>query len=168
MMGGLEQNSNHPLAAGILREAHDQNIKLSGADDVKNVPGVGLEGTLGGKKLSIVSASYLDRNNLPYDKQVFAELSGKGYTVSFLAVDGKVAGLAAQGDEIKPHAKEMIDALKQRNIRPVMLTGDNEAAAQAVAKSLGIDDVHASPPAGGQGTHHQGIPAREPHGNDGR
>ena len=64
MMGGLEQNSNHPLAAGILREAHDQNIKLSGADDVKNVPGVGLEGTLGGKKLSIVSASYLDRNNL--------------------------------------------------------------------------------------------------------
>ena len=144
MMGGLEQNSNHPLAAGILREAHDQNIKLSGADDAKNVPGVGLEGTLGGKKLSIVSASYLDRNNLPYDKQVFAELSGKGYTVSFLAVDGKVAGLAAQGDEIKPHAKEMIDALKQRNIRPVMLTGDNEAAAQAVAKSLGIDDVHAS------------------------
>lgn len=144
MMGGLEQNSNHPLAAGILREAHDQNIKLSGADDVKNVPGVGLEGTLGGKKLNIVSASYLDRNNLPYDKQVFAELSGKGNTVSFLAVDGKVAGLAAQGDEIKPHAKEMIDALKQRNIRPVMLTGDNEAAAQAVAKSLGIDDVHAS------------------------
>lgn len=143
LMGALEQNSSHPLAEGILKEAKKRGLSLPAAADVKNIAGVGLSGTVEGKDVKIVTAAYLDGKEKDYDKKVFAGLAEKGNSVSFLMEGDVVAGLVAQGDRIKPNAKKMIDGLKARNIRPVMLTGDNEAAAKTVAAQLGIGDVHA-------------------------
>lgn len=143
LMGALEQNSTHPLAEGILKEVKERGLTLPAAQNVKNVAGVGLDGTVDGKEQKIVSAAYLDKMSIAYNKEAFARLAAKGNSVSFLMTGGKAVGLVAQGDQIKPNAKKMIDSLKAQGIRPVMLTGDNEAAAKTVALQLGIEDVHA-------------------------
>lgn len=139
----LEKNSSHPLSVGILKEAEAQKLQTYDAADVTNIPGAGVEGTVNGKTVKIVSESYLKKNRLTYDPSLPAGLSERGSTVSFLLENEKVIGLIAQGDQIKNEAKKMIDFLKGKNIRPVMLTGDNEEAAKAVAEKLGIEDVHA-------------------------
>ncbi|MDV0444543.1 Copper-exporting P-type ATPase B [Methanimicrococcus sp. At1] len=141
--GALEKNSSHPLSAGILKEIDARKIQTPEISDVNNIPGAGIEGTAEGKNIKIVSESYLTKNQISYDAAALNDLKGKGSTISFLLIGGQPVGFIAQGDQIKDGAKKMIDDLKARKIRPVMLTGDNEEAAQAVASKLGIEDVHA-------------------------
>ena len=108
------------------------------------VAGVGVKGTLDdGSHALIANARYLDEQGIPYERAAFDELAGRGLTVSYLVVDGEVRGVVAQGDQIKPTAREAVRQLKARGIAPVMLTGDNEAAARAVAHTLGIDEFRA-------------------------
>lgn len=142
-ISALEQNSNHPLAVGILNKAEELSLDIPEASDVDNLPGVGLEGTVNGKDIKVASVSYLNKQSIDYDQDNFDELSRQGNSVSFLLIDEKNIGLVAQGDQIKTDAKSMIQSLKDQQIKPVMLTGDNQQVAQAVAKELGIDDVHA-------------------------
>jgi len=142
-ISALEQNSNHPLALGILNKAEELSLDIPEASDVDNLPGVGLKGTVNGKNIKVASVSYLNKQSIDYDKNNFDELSKQGNSVSFLLIDEQNIGLVAQGDQIKPAAKSMVQSLKDQNIDPVMLTGDNQQVAQAVAKELGIDDVHA-------------------------
>lgn len=144
IMAGLEQSSSHPLAASIVQAARDRDVRFADVRDVNTVAGVGVEGVLhnGGHAL-IANARYLDERGIPYDKQRFQELSGRGLTVSYLVIDGRTVGVVAQGDEIKPTARGAVSQLEERGIQPVMLTGDNEAAAQAVAHTLGITTFHA-------------------------
>lgn len=102
-----------------------------------------MEGRVNGKDIKIVSVSYLNKKSISYDKQMFNDLSNQGNSISFLLLDDQSIGLVAQGDQIKPEAKLMVEKLKARGIKPVMLTGDNKQVASVVAKQLGIDDVHA-------------------------
>ena len=140
---GLEQNSGHPLAVGIVKKAQEKGVSALKAEDVRNIPGVGLEGTILGKDVKIVSISYMEQKGLPLDRPLFDELSGKGNSVSYLLIDGEVSGIVAQGDQIKPAASNLIKRLLEQGIQPVMLTGDNQQAAQSVADQLGIASVHA-------------------------
>ncbi len=142
-MGALEKNSNHPLAAGVLKKIKDLSLEVPQAYDVHNLPGVGIEGTVAGENIQMVSVNFLSKNEITYDEDLFKRLSEEGNSVSFLIIAGKNAGLVAQGDQIKPEAKGMINRLKEKNIRPVMLTGDNQQVASLVAHQLGIEDVHA-------------------------
>ena len=142
-LAGLEQNSSHPLAVGIMKKAKEKGVSALKADDVHNIPGVGLEGTIQGKDVKIVSITYIEQNGLQVDRLLFNELSGKGNSVSYLLIDGKVTGIVAQGDQIKPAAQKMISRLHELGIQPVMLTGDNQQVAQVVASQLGIDSIHA-------------------------
>ncbi|MGO3792114.1 MAG: HAD-IC family P-type ATPase, partial [Enterococcus gilvus] len=96
-----------------------------------------------GEEVKIVSVSYLNRNNITYDQKLFDNLSNKGNSISFLLLNDKNIGLVAQGDQIKSEAKIMVEKLKNKGIKPVMLTGDNKQVASVVAKQLGIEDVHA-------------------------
>lgn len=144
LMAGLEAGSSHPLAAGIMNELKRRGLKAAPAGQVSNLPGVGLEGELsGGGQAKIVTAAYLDKQGLAYDSASYAGLTGKGYSVSFLVLDGRVIGLAAQGDELKPQAGRLVKGLRQAGISPVMLTGDNEKAAEAVATTLGLEEYRA-------------------------
>lgn len=118
-------------------------MEIPNAIEVNNLPGIGLEGTVDGEEVKIVSVSYLNRNNITYDQKLFDNLSNKGNSISFLLLNDKNIGLVAQGDQIKSEAKIMVEKLKNKGIKPVMLTGDNKQVASVVAKQLGIEDVHA-------------------------
>lgn len=144
LMAGLEQSSSHPLAASIVAEARERGVRPVDVRDVQAVAGVGVKGTLDdGSHALIANARYLDEQGIPYERAAFDELAGRGLTVSYLVVDGEVRGVAAQGDQIKPTARQAVRELKARGIVPVMLTGDNEAAARSVARTLGIDEFRA-------------------------
>lgn len=144
LMAGLEQSSSHPLAASIVAAAHERGVQPAAVRDVQAVAGVGVKGVLeNGSHALIANARYLDEQRIPYDRSAFDQLAGRGLTVSYLVIDGEVRGVVAQGDQIKPTAREAVRQLKARGIAPVMLTGDNEAAARAVAHALGIDEFRA-------------------------
>jgi len=144
IMASLETGSSHPLAVGILKAAKAQELTPVEATDSEQLTGVGLSGTVAGQTYQVVSAAYLDRQKLAYDQAAFSRLASAGNSVSYLIQDQQVLGYAAQGDQIKPEAKNLIDSLKAQHITPVMLTGDNAQSAQVVAKQLGITEVHAS------------------------
>jgi len=143
-MASLENGSSHPLAVGILNAAKAQKLTIPEATDGHQITGVGLSGTVTGQTYEIVSAAYLDKQKLAYDQATFNRLASAGNSVSFLVQEQHVLGYVAQGDQIKPESKNLIDSLKAQKITPVMLTGDNEKSAQVVAKQLGITEVHAS------------------------
>lgn len=142
-MAGIEQYSSHPLATGILAKASQIGIVFPKAEDVINIPGVGLAGKIDNLEMKIVSASYLTKQAIAFDHAQFDELASQGNSVSYLVANNQVVGLIAQGDQIKPAAKKMIQQLLDRGIQPVMLTGDNRQVAGVVASQLGITQVHA-------------------------
>lgn len=142
-MGSLEKNSSHPLSIGVLKKIEELKLNTPIATDVTTIAGTGIEGTILNKDVKIVSAAYLNRNSIDYDKELFSDLSSKGNSISFLLVENQNIGIVAQGDQIKSESRSMIDALKKQGIKPVMLTGDNKQAAAVVAQQLGIEDVHA-------------------------
>lgn len=143
LMASLESHSNHPLAVGILEEAEKRDIRFPAPEDVTVISGTGLSGKVEGIQLLIVKPAYLDQHNLSYDKNQFQELAQKGNSVSYLIADNEVAGIVAQGDEIKEEAKTTVDGLKRMDIMPAMLTGDNEGYAKSVASQVGITEVYA-------------------------
>ncbi|MPM02784.1 Copper-exporting P-type ATPase B [bioreactor metagenome] len=143
LMASLESHSNHPLAIGIMEKAEKRNIRFPAPQNVTVISGTGLSGSAEGKQLLIVKPAYLDQHNLSYDNNRYQELAQKGNSVSYLIVDNEVAGIVAQGDEIKEEAKTTVDGLKRMHITPVMLTGDNEDYAKSVASQVGITEVHA-------------------------
>ena len=166
IMAGLERSSSHPLAASIVQAAAEHHIEPAQVGDVQAIAGVGMRGRLDacaarfadtdasagggderaagdGVPVLIANARYLEGRGVPFDRERFERLSGRGLTVSFLIVGGKVRGAVAQGDEVKPSARKTVAQLEERGVRPVMLTGDNESAAGAVARELGIDEFHA-------------------------
>ncbi|MCG1315026.1 copper-translocating P-type ATPase [Staphylococcus epidermidis] len=143
LFASLESQSNHPLAISIVDFAKSKNVSFTNPQDVNNIPGVGLEGLIDNKTYKITNVSYLDKHKLNYDDDLFTKLAQQGNSISYLIEDQQVIGMIAQGDQIKESSKQMIADLLSRNITPVMLTGDNNEVAHAVAKELGISDVHA-------------------------
>lgn len=141
----LERGSEHPLAAAILAAARSRKIRLGLTRDFNAPTGKGVMGTVDGKQLIIGNAKYLAEigiNTAVLDLQA-ANLRQTGATAVFLGVDGQAAGMIAISDPIKPTTPAAITALRQNGLRIIMLTGDNSITAQAVAKTLGIDEVEA-------------------------
>ncbi len=143
LFASLESQSNHPLAISIVDFAKSKNVSFTNPQNVNNIPGVGLEGLIDDKTYKITNVSYLDKHKLNYDNDLFTKLAQQGNSISYLIEDQQVIGMIAQGDQIKESSKQMVADLLSRNIIPVMLTGDNNEVAHAVAKELGISDVHA-------------------------
>ncbi|HCU8665301.1 TPA: copper-translocating P-type ATPase [Staphylococcus aureus] len=143
LFASLESQSNHLLAISIVDFAKSKNVSFTNPQDVNNIPGVGLEGLIDNKTYKITNVSYLDKHKLNYDDDLFTKLAQQGNSISYLIEDQQVIGMIAQGDQIKESSKQMVADLLSRNITPVMLTGDNNEVAHAVAKELGISDVHA-------------------------
>lgn len=143
LFASLESQSNHPLAISIVDFAKSKNVSSANPQNVNNISGVGLEGLIDNKTYKITNVSYLDKHKLNYDDDLFTKLAQQGNSISYLIEDQQVIGMIAQGDQIKESSKQMVADLLSRNITPVMLTGDNNEVAHAVAKELGISDVHA-------------------------
>ena len=145
LAAGLEQSSEHPLAASIVSGAHDRGIVPPKAQDFRSVTGKGVTGTVEGRSLTVGTVSFLDDLSVgTKDLLEQAEpLRQQGQTVMFVAIDGKPAGLLGVADPIKSSTPEAIDLLHREGLRLVMLTGDSRTTAEAVARRLGIDEVQA-------------------------
>lgn len=143
LFASLESQSNHPLATSIVGFAKSKSISYVQSQDVRNIPGVGLEGTINDQAYKITNVSYLEQNGFEYDKALFNKLANQGNSISYLIDEQQAVGIIAQGDQIKESSKQMVTELLVRGVTPVILTGDNLAVAEAVAEALGIQHVHA-------------------------
>ncbi len=141
----LERGSEHPLAQAILRGAEEKGIKPSDVEGFTSITGKGISGTLNGKQILIGNATLLDSAGVGHaDLDIRADdLRKEGQTVMLVAIDGKAAGLLCVADPIKATASEALSALRKAGIHVAMLTGDSRKTAEAVARQLGIDEVHA-------------------------
>ena len=143
LAAAVESRSEHPIAAGIVAAARERGIEIPEPQDVKAIPGRGVEGRLDGKMVRVVSPSYLaEQGHDPNDPRV-AELAAQGKTVVYLLVDGAPMGAIALADMIRPESQEAVERLKGMGIKVLMLTGDAEDVAKWVAKELGLDDYFA-------------------------
>ncbi|MCH4827279.1 heavy metal translocating P-type ATPase [Planococcus halocryophilus] len=139
----IEQNSEHPIATGIVNSAKDRGLELKRVTDFESITGKGIQGQVNGQKINVVSPRYVTDNNLSFDEHQFNELSEEGKTVVFVLVKDQLAGMVALADIVRETAKEAVSALKEQGIHSIMLTGDNQKVANWVAKQLGIDEVYA-------------------------
>jgi Cu+-exporting ATPase len=139
----LEQASEHPLAAAIVAGARDRGVELGKVESFESLTGKGVTGQVDGRSVALGNRALLDHLGVaagPLDAQA-EKLRGDGQTVMFVAVDGEAAGLVGVADPIKATYLEAIKALHAEGLRVVMLTGDSETTARAVANKLGIDEV---------------------------
>ena len=140
---GVEQFSEHALADAVLAGARARGVALPPVSDFESHTGLGVSGTVDGTRVVLGNAALLSAQRI--DPQPLAKnadaLRQKGHTVMFVAVDGRAAGTLAVADPIKTSAAEALAALRAEGLRTVMLTGDNEATARAVASRLGIETV---------------------------
>ncbi|EGP4936830.1 TPA: copper/silver-translocating P-type ATPase CopB [Enterococcus faecium] len=141
-LGALEANANHPLAIGIMNYLKEHEIKPYQVENLKNLSGVGLEATVKNQQVKIVNEKEVERLGLNVEQALLKPYQEQGNTISFLILENHLAAIVALGDVVKTEAKEFIRTLKERKITPVMLTGDNKNAAQAVADYLGIEEYY--------------------------
>ncbi len=143
--GALERGSEHPLAAAILAEAKERDLSLADAQDFEAVTGKGVTGIIDGKKVLLGNGALLADHGVDTASLVdrAEALREKAQTAVLLAVDGKPVGVLGIADPIKESTPDALKALRADGLRIVMLTGDSETTANAVARELGIDEVHA-------------------------
>jgi len=145
LAASLERGSEHPLAAAIVNGAEERGIELVSVEGFESVTGKGVRGRVGGREVALGNRALMDA--LGVDLGEFGtrveELQSNGQTAMFVAVDGKSAGIVGVADPIKASTPDAIRTLHGEGVRIVMLTGDNKATAQAVARKLGIDEVMA-------------------------
>jgi Cu+-exporting ATPase len=136
----LENASEHPLASAIVSAAKEKKLNLLAASDVQSMTGKGIAGTVGSKKIAIGSEKLLSEISVAntFASQAL-DLQRKGNTVIYVVADGKLAGMLAIADPIKPSAAEAIRQLRALGLKIVMLTGDSKVTASSVAEALGID-----------------------------
>jgi len=144
LAASLDQGSEHPLADAIVAEARRRKLVLQAAENFESATGIGVRGVVDGRKLAIGNTQLM--REVGVDPAPMAEaaegLRQEGASVMFLAVDGQLAGLIAVADPIKASTAEAIKALHDAGLRIVMATGDGLTTANAVARQLGIDEVH--------------------------
>ncbi|MGA6101790.1 copper-transporting P-type ATPase [Psychrobacter pocilloporae] len=145
LVAAVESASEHPLAEAIVRAAEDKSQTIPKAHDFNSTTGEGVQAIVNGKQIAIGNSKLMQSLN-SFDSELSskADIRRKdGETVMFIAIDDKAAGLVSVADPIKPSTADAIKLLHDAGLKVVMLTGDNEKTAQAVANRLGIDEVHA-------------------------
>jgi heavy metal translocating P-type ATPase len=141
LAASLEQGSNHIIARAIVSAAQKQNLRVKKAKRIQEVAGQGLKATLSGREILAGRLSFLKESGVTISRQ--PKQTGKQSLV-YVASDGKLAGAIALADELRSDAKTTIHWLEELGVREtLMVTGDSQLAAQAVAKQLGITHVHA-------------------------
>jgi Cu+-exporting ATPase len=145
LAASLENVSEHPLAAAIVAGARERNVTASEVQDFKSSTGMGVSGTVDGRGVVVGNLRHLEGLGIDPGRarDRANQLRAQGQTVMFVAVDGVLAGLIGVADPIKATTPEAIQALHRERVKVVMLTGDNRTTAEAVAKSVGIDQVEA-------------------------
>ena len=136
----LEQQSQHPIAQGIVREAQKRKLALPAVQDFQSITGKGVSATVDGHPVVVASPGYLKEQHLALPPDA---TSNGAETVVFVLRDGQLAGYVALADRLRTDSKEAVQRLQAQGIKVYMATGDNQQVADAVAKELGLDGVYA-------------------------
>ncbi|CAF3291876.1 unnamed protein product, partial [Rotaria sp. Silwood2] len=136
LAAALEQKSEHPIATGILQKAKDLTITIPDTENFNAITGKGVEASIEGKKILVVSPGYLKENNIALPEGFTANDTE---TVVFVIINTELAGYIALSDEIRPESADAIKTLKENKIKSILLTGDNNKVAKAVSETLGMD-----------------------------
>jgi Cu+-exporting ATPase len=166
LAASLEQNSEHPLAAALVRGAKEQSIVLEAVKDFRSVTAGGVAGAVGGRTVMVGKPDFLRSERITGLEPLEAsavKLQDTGKTAMFVAIDGKPAGILAVADPIKSTTPEAIGELHTLGLQLVMLTGDNRRTADAVAKELGLDAVVAGIEPAGKVAHVKKLRAEGKH-----
>lgn len=132
----LEQNSEHPIATGILQKVKDLKITIPATENFNAITGKGVEAMVEGKDVKVVSPGFLKENNIPLPDNFKTDAAE---TIVFVIIDDTLAGYIALSDEIRPESAEAIQELKKNNIKSILLTGDNKNVAATVSNTLDMD-----------------------------
>ena len=137
LAAALEQRSEHPIATGILKKAKDLSVTIPATENFNAITGKGIEATVEGKKILVVSPGYLKENNMTNPDGFRTD---DNETIVFVIINKVVSGYIALSDEIRPESAEAIKTLQQNNIKSILLTGDNHKVAKSVSDALGMND----------------------------
>jgi P-type Cu+ transporter len=143
LAAGLEQGSEHPLAAAILSGAAERSVRPARIDNFESITGQGVRGTVNGRRVLLGNAKLLEEEAIDAGAWMAQakELRDSAQTVVFLALDGRIAGMLGVADPIKASTPEAIRLLHDEGLKVVMLSGDARTTAEAVARELGLDEV---------------------------
>ncbi len=143
LVAAAEFESEHPLAEAIVAAARERKLTLPRAEAFEAVPGHGARATIEGHRLAVGNGRLLELEQIPVDGlgEQAEKLAERGQTIVHIAVDGRAAGLVAIADAPRETAATAVAALKELGLRPVMLTGDNQATAERIAAEVGVDEV---------------------------
>ncbi|MFQ5784944.1 MAG: heavy metal translocating P-type ATPase [Alphaproteobacteria bacterium] len=145
LAAGAEAPSEHPLARAIVDAAEEEAIDFPNGRDFRATAGQGVEAVVDGRQVLVGTPRFLRSRHVDVApaETILDEHEARAHTAVLLAVDGKVAGVLAIADAVKPDAGDAIAELKTRGITPIMLTGDNRRTAEAVARQVGIEEIYA-------------------------
>jgi Cu+-exporting ATPase len=138
----LEQMSEHPVGEAIVAEAKSRRLALEQPKDFEVLPGKGVKGVVGDRKIIVGTQRFFGELNIPIEKDLQKDADGllnQGKSLVYVATEGKVNGIIAVADELKENAAEVVTLLEQMNLQVIMITGDNKKTAEAIAKKAGID-----------------------------
>lgn len=139
----VEAHSEHSIARGIVRSAEERKLALASVEGFRAIPGVGVEGAVGGRTVRVVGPGYIAERGIGAGDGRAESLQRQGKTVVFLLEDDRLTGALALADIIRPESGEAIRRLKEMGVRCMMLTGDNRDVAAWVAGELGLDEFFA-------------------------
>jgi Cu+-exporting ATPase len=143
LAASAERGSEHPLGEAIVRAASEKKLELAPTSDFNAIPGHGIEAAVGKKRLLLGNLKLIKDRGLSLNRleEEANRLWEEGKTVMFLALDSQVVGIIAVADTLKPNAKEALEEIHKMGIETVMLTGDNQRTAEAIAREVGVDRV---------------------------
>ncbi|MFE5321406.1 heavy metal translocating P-type ATPase [Paenibacillus sp. NPDC056579] len=143
IVGSSEKQSEHPLAEAIVEGIREKGIELPAAEQFEAIPGYGIRANVTGKEVLVGTRKLMTRESIDYSPAVerMEQWESEGKTAMLIAVDRQFAGLVAVADTIKETSQEAISRLKAMGIEVIMMTGDNERTARAIADQVGIDRV---------------------------
>jgi Cu+-exporting ATPase len=143
LAAAVEAGSEHPLGEAIVRAAQHRKIELPKIEHFEAIPGHGIRGSVDGRAALLGNRRLFEREGIDTKpaEEIMARLEAQGKTAMLVGLDGALAGVVAVADTLKPEAKDAIAELMKENVEVIMLTGDNQRTAQAIARELGIKRV---------------------------
>lgn len=143
LVGAAEKNSEHPVAEALVAGIAAREVNMPAAQSFEAVPGYGIEAIVDGQQLLVGTRRLMEKYNISIQSiiQEQQELEAEGKTVMLIAVDGQYAGLVAVADTVKESSAAAVESLKKMGLEVIMITGDNERTAKAIASLVGIDRV---------------------------
>jgi len=143
LAASAEKGSEHPLGEAIIKKAKEKDLSLFNSKSFQAIPGHGIEATIDSKRILLGNLRLMEERKVVLNGLLkrAEHLSNEGKTPMFLAVDGEAAGIIAVADTLKENSKEAVEALHRMGLEVVMLTGDNQRTAKAIAHQIGIDRI---------------------------